>query len=201
MLTFDRKHYEGIRQGRTTVIYRTWDRPQVNVGRRYRCGELGDVMVEEITQVPLAGMTEADTRAAGAESLADWRRDYKARNPKADFATDRVYRVRFRYLGNEAERVRAGRLSEEDLRRLDRELAGIDVKTYEGEWTQSFIATLTQKRWMRPGELAQQLGTDQDMVRRKMGILAQLGMVRADPGLGYSLSNGGRKLYAYRMRA
>jgi hypothetical protein len=200
MLMFDKKLHEGIRHGRVTVTYRNWDRPPVSAGRRYRAGGLGDVQVEEVSRVSLSEITEQDARAAGADSLETWCQQYLARNLKANLDTDRTYRVRFRYLGNGAERVRAGGLGEEDLRRLDRELATIDVKSYEGEWTQFFIATLTQKRWMRPGELAQQLGTDQDMVRRKMRILADLGLVRADPGLGYSLSDGGRKLYAYRMR-
>jgi len=201
MLLFEKKLHEGIRQGRITLTYRSWAKPPVSPGRSYHAGELGDIEVEELSPVPLSEVTEEQARAAGAESLEDWRQRYRERNPRADFERDHTYRVRFRYLGNDAERVRSGSVSEDDLRRLDRELAAIDVKTYEGEWTQFFIATLTQKRWMRPGELAQQLGTDQDMVRRKMGILADMGIVRADPGLGYSLSTGGRKLYAFRMRA
>lgn len=182
------------------MTYRSWDKPRVSPGRRYRAGELGDIVIEEVSQVPLTEVTEEAARAAGEPSLQEWRRRYLARNPKANLDQDLAYRVRFRYLGNEAEIVRAGRLTEDDLRRLDRQLAHIDVQSYEGEWTQFFIATLTQKRWMRPGELAQHLSTDQDTVRRKMNILADMGLVRADPGLGYSLSEGGRKLYAYRMR-
>jgi len=201
MLLFDKRFYDAIRQGHVTLTYRNWDKSRVNPGKRYRAGQLGDIVVEEVSQVPLAEVTQEEARAAGASSLEEWRDRYLARNPKADLEHGLTYRVRFRYLGNEAEIVRSGRLKEEDLRRLDRELAHIDVQSYEGEWTQFFIATLTQKRWMRPGELAQQLSTDQDMVRRRMNILAEMGLVRADPGLGYSLSDGGRKLYAYRMRA
>ena len=200
MLLFERELHDAIRQGQVTVAFRNWDQPKVNPGKRYRAGAVGDVEIEEVTRVALSEMTEEDARAAGAQSLQDWRSRYLARNPRADLERGQAYRVRFRYLGNEAELVRRGRLGEEHLRRLDRQLAHIDVLSYEGEWTQFFISTLTQKRWMRPGELAQQLGTDQDMVRRKMNILADMGIVRADPGLGYSLSDGGRKLYAYRMR-
>lgn len=200
MLLFDKSLHQGIRSGRVTLTFRNWSKPIVNPGRKYRAGELGDILVEEVSRVRLREVSEEEARAAGAESLEQWRRAYQARNPRVDLERDYAYRVRFRFLGNDADRVRAGALSEDDLRRLDRELASIDVKSYEGEWTQFFIQTLTQKRWMRPGELAQQLATDQDMVRRKMNILAQMGLVRADPGLGYSLSEGGRKLYAYRMR-
>jgi len=200
MLLFERCIHDAIREGRVTVVYRNWDKPRVNPGQRYRAGHLGDIQVEEVSQVPLAGITEEEARAAGEPSLAEWRRRYQARNPKADFQHDLTYLVRFCYLGNEAQVVRDGRLSEEALRRLDRALARVDVQAYEGEWTMPYLATLMQKRWMRPGELVQHLVADQDTVRRRMNVLADMGLVRADPGLGYSLSAGGRKLYAYRMR-
>ena len=200
MLLFDKRLHDAIKQDKVTLTYRDWAQPRIAAGKQYRAGDLGDIVIEEVTQVALSGVTEEDAQAAGATSLEGWRREYKTRHPKVDFEHDRAYRVRFRYVGNEAEQVRSGRLGEDELRRLDRQLAQIDVQSYEGEWTQFFIATLTQKRWMRPGELSQQLGTDQDMVRRKMNILADMGIVRADPGLGFSLSEGGRKLYAYRMR-
>jgi hypothetical protein len=200
MLLFEKNLHDAIREGRVTLTFRNWEKPRVNADKTYRAGDVGEVFIEDISQVPLSEVTEEEARAAGAESLEDFRRYYGARNPRVDFERDRVYRVRFRYAGNDAALVLAGRLGEEALRRLDRQLAHIDVQSYEGEWTHFFISTLTQKRWMRPGELAQQLGTDQDMVRRKMKILAEIGLVRADPGLGYSLSDGGRKLYAYRMR-
>jgi len=200
MLLFDKRLREPIKQGRVTVTIRSWQSPRVSPGRRYRAGDVGDILIEDMAQMPLSEVTEEEARAAGAESLEEWRRHYLTRHPKADLERDRAYLIRFRYLGDEAERVRAGQLSEKDLRRLDRELASIDVKSYEGEWTQFFISALTKKRWIRPGELAQHLATDQDAVRRKMKVLVELGLVRADPGLGYSLSNGGRKTYAYRMR-
>jgi hypothetical protein len=200
MLLFDKRLHDPIKQGTVTLTYRDWQYPRVTTGKQYHAGDLGDIVIEECTQVALSEVTDEDARAAGAQSSEEWYREYKRGHPRADVERDRVYRIRFRYTGNEAEQVRLGRLGEEDLRRLDRQLAQIDVQSYEGEWTQFFIATLTQKRWMRPGELSQQLGTDQDMVRRKMNILAGMGIVRADPGLGFSLSEGGRKLYAYRMR-
>jgi hypothetical protein len=200
MLLFDKSLHDAIKEGRVTLAFRNWERPRVNAGKTYRVGDVGDVLIEDVSQVPLSEVTEEEARAAGAESVETFRRLYAVRNPRVDLERDPTYRVRFRYVGNDAALVLAGRLGEEDLRRLDRQLAHIDVQSYEGEWTLFFISTLTQKRWMRPGELAQHLGTDQDMVRRKMRILAELGLVRADPGLGYSLSDGGRKLYAYRMR-
>ncbi|UCH36490.1 MAG: hypothetical protein JSV65_09090 [Armatimonadota bacterium] len=200
MLLFDKALHEGIKDGRVTVAFRNWNGPRVNSGKRYHVSGLGDIFIEDVSRVTLADVTEDDARAAGAESLADWQRRYTDRNPKANFERDSTYRIRLQYLGDDAERVRVGQLGEEDLRRLDRSLAHIDVQSYEGEWTRFFIAALTKKRWMRPGELAQALDTDQDMVRRKMRVLVELGIVRADPGLGYSLSDGGRKLYAYRMR-
>ncbi len=200
MLTFDNKLHDAIREGRVTVTFRSWERPPVSGGRRYHCGDLGDVLVEEVSAVPLSQVTPEDARAAGAESLEAWRRSYLAQHPKVRLERDRTHRVQFRYIGNNAERVRQGQLAEDDLRHLDRELASIDVKSSQGEWTQFFIAVLTQKKWMRPGEIAQQIDTDQDMVRRKMSVLVDLGIVRADPALGYCLSDGGRKLYAYRMR-
>jgi hypothetical protein len=200
MLLFDKSLHDGIEEGRVTLTFRNWEHPRVTVGKTYRAGDVGEITIEDLSRVRLSEVTEEEARSAGAQSLEDFRRQYAARNPKVDLEQHLTYRVRFRYIGNEAALVLAGRLGEDDLRRLDRQLAHIDVQSYEGDWTQFFISTLTQKRWMRPGELAQHLGTDQDMVRRKMGVLADLGIVRADPGLGYSLSDGGRKLYAYRMR-
>lgn len=200
MLLFDKSLHDGIEEGRVTLTFRNWEHPRVTVGKTYRAGDVGEITIEDLSRVRLSEVTEEEARSAGAQSLEDFRRQYAARNPKVDLEQHLTYRVRFRYVGNEAALVLAGRLGEDDLRRLDRQLAHIDVQSYEGDWTQFFISTLTQKRWMRPGELAQHLGTDQDMVRRKMGVLADLGIVRADPGLGYSLSDGGRKLYAYRMR-
>lgn len=63
-MLFSSDAHAGLAAGMITVTFRTWKRPQVKVGGRYRIGEV-TLEVDRLTTVPVVGITDADARQAG----------------------------------------------------------------------------------------------------------------------------------------
>jgi hypothetical protein len=88
---FTKRLREGIRRGRIRCTIRIWLRPHVKAGGRYRM-EDGHIVVDAITPMALADVTDDLARESGFESVDDLLRT--ARHGRGE----RVYLIRFHYL-------------------------------------------------------------------------------------------------------
>lgn len=90
-MRFTADAWAGLADGSITRTYRTWSRPQVRVGGRYRVqGML--LEVDDLRRVPLAEVADADARAAGAPDAATLQRRLSGVDPV-------VWRVDLHYVG------------------------------------------------------------------------------------------------------
>lgn len=80
-----------IRLGRITYSIRIWKSPRVKVGGRYPMDE-GHIVVDSITQITVADITNELARESGFATVADLLRI--ARHGSGD----KVYLIRFHYL-------------------------------------------------------------------------------------------------------
>jgi hypothetical protein len=90
-MVFTKRLREGIRRGRIKCSVRIWMRPHVKAGGRYRMDE-GQIVVESITPIRLAGITHDLARESGFSSVKDLLET--ARHGPGD----NVYLIRFHYL-------------------------------------------------------------------------------------------------------
>jgi hypothetical protein len=81
----------GIRLGRITCSIRIWKSPRVKVDGRYPMDE-GHIVVDSITQITVADITDELARESGFATVADLLRI--ARHGSGD----KVYLIRFHYL-------------------------------------------------------------------------------------------------------
>ncbi len=90
---FTKRLRMGIRLGRITCSIRIWKSPRVKVGGHYQMDE-GQIVVDSITQITVADITNELARESGFTSVADLLRI--ARHGSGD----KVYLIRFHYLPN-----------------------------------------------------------------------------------------------------
>ena len=91
IMLFTKHLRDRIRSGRIKCSVRIWLSPRVKVGGRYRMDE-GQIVVDSITKIRLADITEDLARESGFSSVKDLLGTAK------HGAGNNVYLVRFRYL-------------------------------------------------------------------------------------------------------
>ena len=90
-MVFTKRLRDGIRRGRIRCTVRIWTRLQVKVGGRYAM-DGGHVVVDSITPIAIADITDDLARESGFASVEDLLGI--ARHGKGE----RVYLIRFHYL-------------------------------------------------------------------------------------------------------
>jgi hypothetical protein len=104
-MIFAKRLREGVRRGDITLSVRTWQRPHVKVGGRYRMEE-GEIEVESIAAIGFADITPDLATRTGFAGVIDLLKT--AKHGKGE----NVYLIRFRYLPPSAGlRGKAGRPS------------------------------------------------------------------------------------------
>lgn len=199
-MLFEARLRDGLADGTITVAFRRWQRPQVLAGRRYRTGgryrmNMGDplVEVERVDVVPPEKITKADARRAGF------------RSPEALLAGLRgdpalpLYRVRFKRVDDPDPRdVLAN--SVDDLHAIDARLARLDKAADDGPWTARVLQTIADRPEVVSTELAQGLGLERLIFKRRVRALKELGLTLSLT-VGYHISPRGAAYLSWRNSA
>ena len=90
-MVFTKRLRDGIRRGRIRCTVRVWTRLQVKVGGRYAMDE-GHVVVDSITPIDIADITEDLARESGFGSVED------LLGIARHGSGENVYLIRFHYL-------------------------------------------------------------------------------------------------------
>jgi hypothetical protein len=203
-MLFEARLRDGLADGSITVAFRRWQRPQVLAGRRYRTGgryrmNMGDplVEVERVDVVAPDKITKADARRAGYRSpealLAELRGD-----PGLP-----LYRVRFKRVDEPDPRdvlAESADLSAGDLAALDARLARLDKAADDGPWTARVLQTIAEHPEVVSTELAQGLGLERFVFKRRVRSLKELGLTLSLT-VGYRLSPRGAAYLSWRNSA
>ena len=104
-MLFKRHFVEGIKTGTITRTYRNWKRPQVAVGNHYNLNPSGVIEVEQLTEIPLASVSDRDARCAGFNDRSSLCAQFRNADPET------VYRVDFSF-------VDTGRVRQPETKRL-----------------------------------------------------------------------------------
>src|SRR4051812_10353886 len=175
-MLFEARLRDGLADGSITVAFRRWQRPQVLPGRRYRTGgryrmNMGDplVEVERVDVVAPEKITKVDARRAGY------------RSPEALLAALRgdpnlpLYRGRFKRVDEPDPRDVLSR-SVDDLAAVDARLARLDKAAEDGPWTARVLQTIADHPGVVSTELAEGLGLERFLFKRRVGSLKELGL-------------------------
>jgi len=82
----------GVAEGRITLTYRLWTRPQVKVGGRYAV-QAAQIEIDDMELVPFSSVSRADLRRTGERDLESLRARTAHAGPVDDDTL--VYRIAF----------------------------------------------------------------------------------------------------------
>ena len=197
MLLFQKPFHAGLVDGSIRLTFRSWDKPHVRAGGRYRCHPIGVLEVDEIRRVRLRDIDEADARLAGFASSAELVTFLRSGPRGAKLSDDsEVFRVALHH-GGDGDRVEIAlddKLSPEDIATIAAKLARLDARA---PWTMQALRLIAKYPRVAASKLAAKLDRETQPFKEDVRKLKKLGLTQSFE-VGYELSPRGR---AYLTRA
>jgi hypothetical protein len=190
MLLFQKRFHAGLVDGSVTLTFRSWARPHVKPGGRYRCHPIGVLVVDAIEQVRVADIGERDARRAGFGSRAELLEYVRSKSDEVVGPSTRLWRVELHH-GGDGDRVEIAlddRLGAEDVERIRARLARFDARE---PWTARTLALIARRPRVAASQLAAQLGRETAPFKADVRKLKQLGLTQSFE-VGYEISPRGR---------
>jgi hypothetical protein len=199
MLLFQKRFHDGLREGRVTLTFRTWAKPHVKPGGRYRCHPIGVLEVDSVKQVRVGTIRERDARRAGFDSLEAMLEYVRSASGEALGPEASVWRVELHY-GGDGDRVEQAlddRLSAADVEQIGGKLARLDGKK---PWTDRTLALIAEHPRVAASKLAAKLGRETAPFKADVVKLKKLGLTQSFE-VGYEISPRGRAFLGALERA
>lgn len=176
MLLFRKPFHAGLLSGSIRLTFRSWGKPHVRAGGRYRCHPIGVLEVDRIVRVRVADITDADAHLAGFSDRA-------ALLAFMDTENEEVFRVELHH-GGDGDRV-AGALDEQ-LTRED--VAAIREKLAQlGAWSRKTLLLIEKHPRIAASKLAAKVSRETVPFKADVVKLKKLGLTQSFE-VGYELS-------------
>ena len=175
----------GVAEGRITLQFRRWKRPTVKAGGTLLTS-IGQLAIDSVDAVQLSEITEREAIAAGFRGLSTLLEVLEKR------ADGNVYRIALRLVGADPrvalrEAVPEGVVA---LREIEGRLLRWDVASPVGPWTRATLETIADRKGVRAGDLAAEIGMDEARLKTNVRKLKGLGLTESLK-VGYRLSPRG----------
>ncbi len=175
---------KGIQKGSISLAFRRWRRPTVKSGGTLLT-PIGQLAIDAVERVELAGLTESEATAAGFPDLGSLRA-HLARRTEGD-----VYRIRLS-LASPDPRVslRDEVPVVEELDLILQRLLRFGAKGPPGPWARSILELIRERPGARAADLAGAVGMDRAPFKANVRKLKGLGLTES-LNVGYRLSPRG----------
>jgi hypothetical protein len=191
MLLFQKRFHEGLVSGAVRLTFRRWDKPHVKPGGRYRCHPIGVLVVDGLSKVQPAEVTEADAAGAGFDSRTELLA-YIAGGPGGPLRPDSLlWRIELHH-GGDGDRVEGAldeRLSPEDVAALRARLERW------GDWPLVTMRLIARRPRIAASKLAASLGRETLPFKTDVRKLKKLGLTQSFE-VGYEVSPRGKAFLA-----
>ncbi len=199
MLLFQKRFHEGLLNGSVTLTFRSWAKPHVKPGGRYRCHPIGVLEVDAVERVRVADISQRDAKRAGFDSL-DQMLDYaRSMSDEPVKSSTQMWRVELRCVGD-GDRVGIAlddQLGAEDVERIRGKLERLDARR---PWTAGTLTIIAENPRVAASELAARLGRVTAPFMVDVRKLKKLGLTQSFER-GYEISPRGRAYLRARMGA
>lgn len=185
--------HEGLKSGAVTLTFRSWEKPHVKPGGRYRCHPIGVLEVDAIGRVRAGKISEKDARGAGFQTRAELLEYLRAATGSELDDRSELWRVTLHY-GGDGDRVEIAfedDLSDSDVAEIQRKLERMDAKK---PWTREVLDLIEKHPRTAASKLAARLGRETKPFKSDVVKLKKLGLTQSFE-VGYELSPRGK---AYR---
>jgi hypothetical protein len=196
MLLFQRRFHPGIVSGEVNLTFRTWDKPYVKAGGRYRCHPIGVLEVDRVDRVRVADVTEQDARRSGFAAKEELLGLLASTQGGALAKDAEVWRVEFHH-GGDGDRVEIAleeNLTPADVEAIEKRLKRMDATR---PWTAETLALIGKRPRVAASKLAAQLGRETAPFKADVVKLKKLGLTQSFE-VGYEISPRGRAFLAAR---
>jgi hypothetical protein len=188
-MMFRNHHLKGIREGKIKLAYRNWRKPNLKAGST-QLTAYGQLMIDEVTEVPESDITEASARESGFPGKAALLEEL-AKHP------GQLYRIRFHYLGEDPRIAlrENNEIPDEEMDSILRKLASLDKHSAIGPWTKKVLSAIERHPEERAADLAVALKMDKEWLKLNVRKLKNAGLTESLK-LGYRLSPRGEEVLA-----
>ena len=184
-MLFSASAWPGLADGSITVTFRTWTKPQVKVGGRYR---VGGMLLEAtaVGEVAVSKLTEDHAIAAGEADLTTLLKRLKQPAPDSS-----VWRVDLSYIGidDRIERRAIDELTDDDIAALRSRLDRLD-RVASTPWTRTTLRLIEKYPAVVSTELAALTGQERPDFKLNVRKLKEMGLTESLQ-VGYQLSPRG----------
>lgn len=187
-MLFEAATLNGIRNGRITVAFRRWSKPTVRAGGTLRT-PAGVLAFDDVREIAESDITNDDAQAAGFENRVTLIAKLRSRTDGA------IYRIAFHLAGEDPRAAlrEIDGLASEGVAELESALTKLDRSAGHSPWTIMCLRLIGEAEGRPAGELADRLGFEKQVLKRKIRQLKELGLTESLQ-VGYSLSKRGRAL-------
>ena len=180
-----RETLKGVQDGSISLAFRRWRRPTVKSGGTLLT-PIGQLAVEAVERVELAGLTESEATAAGFPDLRSLLAQL-AQRTEGD-----VYRIRLSLAGPDPRvSLRVEVPVGEELELILERLLRFGAKGSSGPWARSVLKLIRERPGERAADLAGAVGMDRAPFKANVRKLKGLGLTES-LGVGYRLSPRGQ---------
>ncbi len=185
-MLFKNADLEGIKAGAIGLAFRQWEKPTVKQGSLLKTG-IGLVLVNDITEVKMSDITEADCRLAGFKDLAQLEKSLRPSEK------GKLYRIAVCFYAADPRIAlrEQTQLTTADLNTLNQKLERLDHYSKQGNWTREILLAIQAHPKLAAIELARLTGKEKDWLKLNIRKLKNLGLtISHHPG--YELSPLGK---------
>ncbi|MGN7135054.1 ASCH domain-containing protein [Rhodococcoides corynebacterioides] len=178
---------EAIAAGTVRVQYRRWSTRRVKVGTWIHT-PVGVIVVDAITEVDPASLTDDDARAAGETSVAQLRKGFRGADG------DPVWRIEVSY-GGEDPRIALREddaLTDDELASLRAKVDAMDARA-DSPWAWKTLELIRDHPAVLAADLGARLGLGRDVFKPRVRRLKALGLTES-LRVGYRLSPRGERV-------
>jgi hypothetical protein len=190
---FKYRFFPDIESGKITLTFRTWTKPQVKEGGRYRFSENGVLEVTSVRTVAVDDISDADAKRAGFADRASLLAFVKPVDGKPTF------RVEFRFVKDthdaRMELAANDRLSSDEVEQIIVRLDKMDERSSPGSWAWRTLDLIAEHPRVRAPDLAEKLGWETQPFKANVRKLKALGLTMSHE-IGYELSPRGQAFLA-----
>ena len=196
MLLFQKRFHAGLLSGAVNLTFRTWEKPHVRAGGRYRCHPIGVLEVDRVDRVRVADITEKEARRSGFASKDELVSLLAA--TQGGKLPSEVFRVALHH-GGDGDRVSIAlddKLTPADVEEIAARLARMDAKR---AWTSQTLELIEKHPRVVASQLAARVGRETAPFKADVVKLKRLGLTQSFE-VGYEISPRGRAFLAAKAR-
>ncbi len=196
MIWFEKRFYDGVREGRITLTFRFWDTLRVLRGKIYRSHNLGLLRIIDVDFKRFQGITLDEVRRCGYDSMDEFREDIvNYSETDVDIERDRVVRIEFEYIGEDIENYKKamGNVKDSEIFNIKEQLLMLEQKN-DTPWIKRTLQVLKDQGCLLSKDLEPVVDMPSDRIKNFMRKLKALHLISSNTRRGYSITPLGSKL-------